>query len=174
MYIGWPGRVHDARVLRNSKLYHKGQSRQLLPNRTKFINGVEVPLVILGDPTYLLLTWLMKPYPEYIGMPRKHRTYNYQLSKDRIVVEHAFGRLKGRWRCLLKRLDYHLGNVPNVVATCVVLHNICESMGDEFHKEWAHNTSEPEEVGGNASSVAGNTVDTAAGAIRDVFADYFA
>ena len=33
-------------------------------------------------------------------------------------VENAFGRLKGQWRCLLKRMDFALENVPNVVAAC--------------------------------------------------------
>ena len=49
-----------------------------------------------------------------------------------MVVENAFGRLKGRWRCLLKRMDFMLENVPNIVATCVILHNICEMFGDHF------------------------------------------
>ena len=49
-----------------------------------------------------------------------------------MVVEHAYGRLKGRWRCLLKRLDVSVEDVPNVIATCCVLHNICEMHGDTF------------------------------------------
>ena len=32
VYIGWPGRVHDARVFANSTLYRKGQDGKLLPN----------------------------------------------------------------------------------------------------------------------------------------------
>ena len=27
-------------------------------------------------------------------------------------------------------------NVPNIVAVCCVLHNICEIHGDTFNKEW--------------------------------------
>ena len=53
-----------------------------------------------------------------------------------MVVENAFGRLKGRWRCLLKRLDFNLENVPHVVAACVVLHNTCEMYGDMCLAEW--------------------------------------
>ena len=53
-----------------------------------------------------------------------------------MVAENAFGRLKGRWRCLLKRMDFALENVPNAVAACVILHNLCEMYGDHFQSEW--------------------------------------
>ena len=59
-------------------------------------------------------------------------------------VENAFGRLKGHWRCLLKRMDCHLTNVPNVVASCVALHNMCKMFGDHCDNEWIH----PEESSG--------------------------
>ena len=53
--IGWPGKVHDARVLVNSNFYHCAMAGQLLPDWKRVINGVEVPLLILGDPAYPLL-----------------------------------------------------------------------------------------------------------------------
>ena len=53
-----------------------------------------------------------------------------------MVVENAFGRLKGRWRCLLKRMDFKLINVPLVVAACVTLHNYCEVSSDACLQEW--------------------------------------
>ena len=52
------------------------------------------------------------------------RQFNYCQSRARMVVENAFGRLKGRWRCMLKRMDFQVEIVPNVMATCVTLHNI--------------------------------------------------
>ena len=60
----WPGRVHDARVFANSTLYRKGQNRELLPTWTESIGGIDVPLVVLGNPTYPLLPWLMKAFPD--------------------------------------------------------------------------------------------------------------
>lgn len=51
-------------------------------------------------------------------------------------MENSFGRLKGRWRCLSKRLDIRLKNVVNTVAACVTLHNMCEMVGDAFLMEW--------------------------------------
>ena len=50
--IGWPGRVHDARVFSNSTLYRKGQANELLPNWTESIGGEEVPLVTLRIPFF--------------------------------------------------------------------------------------------------------------------------
>jgi hypothetical protein len=138
VYIGWPGRVHDARIFSNSDLFAKGSDGQLFPDQTRLINGFNLPIVLVGDPAYPLLPWVMKAYPEYAGMSQKQRNINYRLSKAQITVEHAFGRLKGRWRCLLKRMDYHLSNVPHVVATCVVLHNVCESLGGRWGNENRH------------------------------------
>ena len=69
IYIGWPGKVHDARVLVNSDLYRKGCGGTLLTDWKRTINGVDIPLLILGDPAYPLLPWLMKAYPEMSTTP---------------------------------------------------------------------------------------------------------
>ena len=34
-------------------------------------------------------------------------------------------------------MDHQLENVPNVIA-CVVLHNMCEMLGDNCREEWTH------------------------------------
>ena len=64
IYVGWPGRVHDARVFSNSTLYQKGQDGTLFPDWKESIAGTDVPLVLLGDPAYSLLPWLMKAFPD--------------------------------------------------------------------------------------------------------------
>ena len=61
IYLGWPGKVHDARVFANSTIYRKGSSGTLLLDWKRNISDVQVPLVIMGDPAYLILSWLMKP-----------------------------------------------------------------------------------------------------------------
>ena len=91
-YIGWPGKVHVARVLVNSTLYKKMSKKDLLPNWTRKLDGVEIPLLILGDPAYLFLPWLMKPY--HATSEECH--FNYRQSRARMTIENAFGGLKGR------------------------------------------------------------------------------
>ena len=58
------------------------------------LSGVPVPIVILGDPAYLLLPWLIKPYLG-VGVSEKWKKFNRKLNRARVVVECAFGRLKG-------------------------------------------------------------------------------
>ena len=94
-------------------------------------------------PAYPALPWVMKPYPENTHTTDQQKMYNFRQSRARMVVENAFGRLKGRWRCLLKQPDCKLENVTQVVAACVVLHNICEMFGDHCLPEWTHNQDNP-------------------------------
>ena len=47
VYIGWPGKVHDAHVFVNSSLYHKGKSATLLPNWRKNSCGVDICYIVM-------------------------------------------------------------------------------------------------------------------------------
>lgn len=172
--VGWPGKVHDARVFANSTLYTRGSNGQLFPNKSRKMGEVDVPLVILGDPAYPLLPWIMKPYPENEHTPADKKLFNYRQSHARMVVENSFGHLKGRWRCLLKQMDFSLENVLAVVAACAVLHNICEMYGDNFRDEWTDNSSSI--CVAQQSSSQGNNAAPSSSAtqIRDSIKDYIA
>ena len=168
IYLGWPGKVHDARVFANSSFYQKGQSGTLLPDWKKQLDGTDVPLVILGDPAYPILPWLMKAYPEHPNMSQEQKLFNYRLSWARMVVENAFGRLKGRWRCLLKRNDSQLHNVILITTACVVLHNICESFRDDCLEEWTIT----DDGTSSAPSSTGPPACSASSIVRDAIASY--
>ena len=94
----------------------------LFPEWKKTIAREEIPLVVLGDPAYPLLPWVMKPYVDNGYLSRDQRRLNYHLSRARVVVEDAYGQLKGRWRCLSKRNDTDISDLPDLIAcftTCV-------------------------------------------------------
>ena len=139
VYVGWPGSVHDARVFAHSTLYTSLSGRELLPsNKAITLNGVNVPLYIIGDSAYPLETWLMKPFTQNTAVTPQHKTYNYRISRARVVAENAFGRLKARWRRLMKRNDMHIENIPTVITAACILHNICEVHGESFNESWLH------------------------------------
>nr|XP_048717238.1 uncharacterized protein LOC125641400 [Caretta caretta] len=128
--VGWPGKVHDARIFRNSGLFQKLQEGTLFPDQKITIGDVEMSIVILGDPAYLLMPWLMKPYTG--SLDSSQELFNYRPHKCRMVIECAFGRLKAWWCSLLTRLDLSKTNIPTVITACCALHNICESKGETF------------------------------------------
>ena len=53
-----------------------------------------------------------------------------------MCVEMTFGILKGRWRVIIKRYKVPLRNIPNIVATCAVLHNLCMMNKKGIEEDW--------------------------------------
>ena len=99
----------------------------------------------------------MKPYAVTPHTTSTQKNFNYRQSRARMVVENAFGRLKGRWRCLLKWMDFALENVPNIVAACIILHNLCEMYGDHFQSEWEVNEHTEAEMDTSRTSTRSQT-----------------
>ncbi|XP_071318000.1 uncharacterized protein [Trachinotus anak] len=144
VYAGWPGSSSSAAVLSSSDLYLKAEDRpdgylfprEVRAQRSLLSEGVEIPVHLIGDASFPLKPWLMKGYSEEQQLSPERRRFTYTLTSARSVVDAAFTRLKGRWRCLLKKSDIDISMMPRVVAACCVLHNICEIRGDSFLPEW--------------------------------------
>ncbi|KAL0153598.1 hypothetical protein M9458_051078 [Cirrhinus mrigala] len=136
VFVGYPGSVHDARVLRNSPVY----TGSLYPPPGK---------CILGDGGYPCLSapiCLITPYREPVQNPVQAR-FNSKHSRARNIVERAFGMLKTRWRSIFfKALEVSPAFVPEVVACCAVLHNLALLNGDivEAEDEEDHDDGPPE------------------------------
>jgi len=159
MYInvGCPGRCHDAGIFEKSHLKRLLDGEKL-HEHSKVINGVRVPIFVLGDSVFKLENYLMKPYPFSTASTVAEKTFNYCLSKARRVVENAFGQLKGRFRRIGKGIDNKYSNVNAITKACCVLHNFCNENNCEISATWVdvigvHGTScvdDPEEENVNA------------------------
>jgi len=141
VFVGWPGRSHDARCFVNSPIYERLESNEA------YLNG----RIILGDSAYPCRNYLMTPFKGNVT-PQKH-LYNKHLSKCRQVsfffsnkltsiinfishilhfqvVECAFGQLSERWR----RMKFvHLNSLEDmvkvIIAACT-MHNFCKQFND--------------------------------------------
>ena len=90
--IGYPGSMHDARVLRSSDIFQKAQNGGILLEPLDTISGIQVrPLLHGACP---LLPWLMKPHPDGAILNRSQRRSNKTLSPARSTAERAFGILR--------------------------------------------------------------------------------
>uniref|UniRef100_A0A3Q3BA40 Uncharacterized protein n=1 Tax=Kryptolebias marmoratus TaxID=37003 RepID=A0A3Q3BA40_KRYMA len=140
IFAGLPGSLHDARVLRLSTLWELVGQGRLLPAEKQIIGAADIGVYILGDAAYPLQDWLMKPFSDTGRLEAEKQTFNCKLSRAHVVVENAFGRLKGRWRCLLKRNDCDVNLVKLMVLTCCALHNLCEGHGETYETTWNADT----------------------------------
>ncbi|CAI5988448.1 unnamed protein product [Closterium sp. NIES-64] len=124
--IGLPGALSDDEVLQQSTLHQKGQAGEL--------QGAKV----IGLRSYPLLDWLLVPYPHSDSATWYQTTFNECIEKGTAVGKDAIGRLKGRWRILLRRAEGKLHELPRLVGACCALHNFLEQKGEAFDPDWAY------------------------------------
>lgn len=129
---GFPGSLHDARMLRLSEFNRAADDNIILTEPTLDLQGTVMRPIVVADSAYPLKSWLLPVIKDNGSLTRAKKKFNKELSKARIIAEHAFGILKGRWRVLLKRLDEEQERVPDTIIACCVLHNICVLRRDEY------------------------------------------
>lgn len=108
--IGWPGSIHDARILHASGL--QTTLEELAPKG----------YYVIGDSGYPALSCLVTPHPNQ--HLRKYKNFNYHHSASRIVVERTFGALKMRFAALDKEFRLDVKTIPYIFKSCCILHNL--------------------------------------------------
>ncbi|XP_077523192.1 uncharacterized protein LOC144134077 [Amblyomma americanum] len=117
--VGTPGKNHDSDVFLKLRL-PKVLSSDLFQLGKRTFNGVSVCPVIIADQAFPLQTYVMKPFPQPGPAGSPSQVFNYHLSSARRVVENAFGRLKARFRILLKGTENKLVNVRLIIHACCI------------------------------------------------------
>ena len=156
--VGAPGSTHDSRLLRSCGIYSDIESGHVLPNRSLNLDPHgEILFTTVGDSAFPNHSWLLKPYKDGTRVP-KQRYFNRRLCSARVVSEHAYGMLKGRWRILYKKTECHLDNISLIIMTCIALHNLCIHRSDPCNPRWRLQVNELNLIrNGDAQADDGNT-----------------
>ena len=123
--FGWAGSLHDWSVFQVTKI---GRG---------CIEGKFQPYKLIGDAAYPVRPWMYCPFKGgKTTLCGKEANWNFIQSSTRMCVERAFGILKGRWRVIMKRCEVPLRSMPDIVATCIVLHNLCIMNKEGIEEDW--------------------------------------
>ena len=125
-FIGWPGRLHYGRVFSNLNMFAKGQSGTL-SRLEKIICSKDV-LIVLGDPAYPLAKRLMKAFQENGHLTAQQKLK--LLTKPRL--RRSIACLWTSEREIELPTEKTISNTNTLIGACCVVHNICETNGDEW------------------------------------------
>lgn len=116
VYCGWPGSTHDSRMWQHSEIYRRldDNMHEVIPPNT----------YLLGDSAYPLRKFLMVPFRDNGHLTSRQKLFNRTLSSTRVVIENAFGRLKGLFRRLKYLNIINLEYSKYIILSSCILHNI--------------------------------------------------
>ena len=125
---GASGSSSDAQIFNRSKLKRRIENGTLglPPPEPLGPGGADLHYFLLGDDTFAMMCWLVKPYIRR-QLTREERIANYSISRGRRVVKNSFGILVKRFRVLLTTMEQRQKVVRDIVLTCVVQHNMLRS-----------------------------------------------
>ncbi|XP_030764491.1 putative nuclease HARBI1 [Sitophilus oryzae] len=124
---GWPGSMHDARVLRKSDFGIK-----MTENPAALFYG---NFHLLGDSAYPLNNYILTPFRDNGHLSARQKKINKKLSSIRIIIEHVYGMLKSRFRILKYVNRYLTVDIPKLTLVCCILHNVCMKQNDNVELE---------------------------------------
>ncbi|KAK7319837.1 hypothetical protein RJT34_04565 [Clitoria ternatea] len=137
-----PGGTDDASHFRDSLLYHRLTSGDVVWDKVIHVRDHHVRPYVVGDWCFPLLPFLLTPFsPSGMGTPAQN-LFDGMLMKGRSVVVEAIALLKGRWK-ILQDLNVGIHHAPQTIVACCVLHNLCQIAREPEPEIW----KEPDEGG---------------------------
>lgn len=133
--VGGFGKQNDSGTFRTSEIYSmlKSNAFNLPTDKCLPRSNITMPLVLLGDDAYPLMSNLMKPYNDVNLLPDEEM-YNQRHSRARKSVECAFGILYSKWRIFSKAIETDVTTADKIIKCCCVLQNlIIDREGVEHH-----------------------------------------
>uniref|UniRef100_A0A668A8V1 DDE Tnp4 domain-containing protein n=1 Tax=Myripristis murdjan TaxID=586833 RepID=A0A668A8V1_9TELE len=144
VHVGDFGRSSDGGVFAGSVLGRGLEAGTLSVPGDAVIPAAEhlgnMPFTVVGDAAFPLKTHLMRPYP------------GRDISRERNVVENAFGILSSRWRIFHRRINLHPKKVDAIVLTACILYNFLLKLTENqrwLEEQEGNQLEDVERMGGN-------------------------
>ena len=103
----------------------------------------------LADCGYYLRDYLDVPYRQSIaGFTPAQQYYNDLLTRERMLIERAFGIVKRRFPILQHPLRVNIESWPKIILACFILHNVSVHLNDPVETGWLLLPEEPVPVDG--------------------------
>ncbi|KAB5579381.1 hypothetical protein PHYPO_G00194410 [Pangasianodon hypophthalmus] len=114
IFVGPPGKVDDARMLRASNFYADWQEKM-------------GEYSLLGDSAYSGQAdpFIITPKCDNGALTEDDQLQNSRISSGRVVIDQAFGRMKCKWRRVRDLQNTRLENVVMIIMAACFLHNMC-------------------------------------------------
>lgn len=124
--VGCNGKASDSTIYQDGYLYNALKNGNLnIPVEKELVRGqgCKIPYFFIGDDAFQLDKHLMKPYSRALKLNTRQEIFNYRLSRARMVVECAFGRLAKRFAIFSRPIEVNPSTVDLIVMVSCLLHN---------------------------------------------------
>lgn len=128
----WPGSCHDSFILKDSQMWDD------------FENGIKHG-ILLGDSAYPSRKWLITPFPH--PQNDHEQGFNNAQTKARSIIERTFGRFKRRFAMMHQEVRVNPSRACKFIAAAAMLHNIANTVNDNFIDDDDDDDVEPVPVG---------------------------
>ncbi|XP_027025348.1 protein ALP1-like [Tachysurus fulvidraco] len=114
IFVGPPGRVDDARMLRASHFYADWQEKM-------------GEYSLLGDSAYTdhADPFIITPKADNDALSEDDQLQNSCINSGRVVIDQAFAKMKCKWRRVRDLQNTRLENVVMIIMAACFLHNMC-------------------------------------------------
>ena len=115
-----PGNAHDSRIWQ-------------LGGIQEVVQRYDDDICLLDDSGHGITACLLTPFDK----PRNacERSFNLSHAQERVIIERVFGQLKHRFPILSSQVRIVVRNVPKLVISYAVLHNIAKDLNDAWEVE---------------------------------------
>ncbi len=118
IFTGVPGKVHDSRMLRASTFFENWQQKM----GTSYL---------LGDTAYISgdYPFIITPKRDNGALTDDELQRNVKISRGRVSVEQAFGRMKCMWRRMRDLQNTRIDILVKIIVAACTLHNMSLNEG---------------------------------------------